>query len=174
MHNGKSTLAPTYTGPMKNYRKNRIETMQFFLCNDNINRCVKGTKREWVLSVPEVFEVWPVKLWIHLTSKEILSLEKACFRLPQQKETSPKRLFQDQPLALDLSAYPTPTYPDEFRTRRSRKNIRRNKKAPSIKHSNNCALALSMNANVRKLCMLPASALGCIVSLDSGKPPKVQ
>ena len=35
--------APTYTGTMVNYRKNRNERMQFFFCNDDIERCVKGT-----------------------------------------------------------------------------------------------------------------------------------
>jgi hypothetical protein len=69
----------------------------------------------------------------------------------------------------------TSTYPDEFPTRMtSWKLIRRNKKAPSTKHTNNCASALSLKARVHKLCMLPTPALGCIVSLDSGTPPKVQ
>ena len=174
VQHGKSTAAPTYTGPMKNYQKDRIETHQFFFCNDDIDRCVKGSKRKWVLSVPKVPEVWPVKIGTKLTKKEILSLENAGFRLPQLKEMSPRRLFQDRAAAVDLSAYPTPAYPDEFPTRRSGKLIRRNKKAPSTKHSNNCASALSLNAKVSKLCMLPAPALGCIVTLDSGKPPKVQ
>ena len=174
VQDGKSTAAPTYTGLMDNYRKNKKESMQFSFCNDDIERCVKGTKRKWVVSRPEVPKVWPVKLGTNLSTKEILSLENAGFRLPQQAEMSPRRLFQDQTLSIDLLAYPTPAYPDEFPTRRSGKNIRRNKKAPSTKHANNCASALSLKGTVRKLCMLPAPALGCIVSLDSGTSPKVQ
>jgi hypothetical protein len=174
VQDGKSTAAPTYTGLMDNYKKNRKESMQFFFCNDDIERCVKGTKRKWVVSRPAVPEVWPVKLGTNLSCKEILSLENAGFRLPQRKEMSPARLFQDQALSVDLSIYTIPAYPDEFPTRRSGKNIRRNKKAPSTKHANNCASALSFRGTVRKLCMLPAPALGCIVSLDSGTPPKVQ
>jgi len=41
----KATAAPTYTCNMDNYKKNSIDKMQFFFCNDNIERCVKGSKR---------------------------------------------------------------------------------------------------------------------------------
>jgi hypothetical protein len=174
VQDGKSTAAPTYSGLMDNFRKKRLDPQDFFFCNDDIERCVKGTKRRWVVSVPNVPEVWPVKLGTNLTCKEILALENAGFRLPQRKEMTPSRIFQDHPLPLDLASYTTPAYPDEFPTRRSGKLIRRNKKAPSTKHANNCASALSLKAKVHKLCMLPAPALGCIVSLDSGMPPKVQ
>ena len=40
----KSTAAPTYTGVMQNAHKKRLETMEFFFCNDDIERYVKGTK----------------------------------------------------------------------------------------------------------------------------------
>ena len=87
---------------------------------------------------------------------------------------TPSKLLHDHSLPLDLASYTTPAYPDEFPTRRSGKLIRRNKKAPSTKHANNCASALSLKAKVHKLYMLPALALGCIVLLDSGTPSKVQ
>ena len=54
IQDGKSTAAPTYTGLMDNYRKNRKDLMQFFFCNDDIERCIKGTRRKWVMSRPEV------------------------------------------------------------------------------------------------------------------------
>ena len=174
VQDGKSTVAPTYSGLMDNYRKKRLDPREFFFCRDNIERCVKGTRRRWVVSVPPIPEVWPVKLGTNLTCKEILSLENAGFRLPQRKELTPSQLFQDHPLPLDLASYTTPEFPDEFPTRRSGKLIRRNNKAPSTKHANNCASALSLNGKVQKLCMLPAPAFGCIVTLDSGTPPKVQ
>jgi len=113
-------------------------------------------------------------LGTNLTCKEILSLENASFRLPQRKEMTPSKIFQDHPLPLDLASYTTYAYPDEFPTRRSRKLIRRNNKAPSRKHANNCSSALSLKAKMHKLCMLLAPALRCIISLDSGTPPKVQ
>jgi hypothetical protein len=127
-----------------------------------------------VVSVPNVLEVWPVKLGTNLTCKEILSLESAGFKLPQRKELTPSSLFQDHPLPVDLASYKTHAYPDEFPTQRSGNLIWRNKKAPSTKHANNCASALSLKGIVRKLCMLPAPSLGCIVSLDSHTPPNVQ
>jgi hypothetical protein len=33
--------APTYTGIMQNTHKKRPEVMEFFFCNDDIERCVK-------------------------------------------------------------------------------------------------------------------------------------
>ena len=93
MQDGKNIATPTYTDLMDNYKKNREESMQLFLCNDDIERCVKGTKRKWVVSRPAVPEVWPVKLGTNLSCKEIMSLENAGFRLPQRKELSPTRLF---------------------------------------------------------------------------------
>jgi hypothetical protein len=42
----KPTVAPTYTGIMQNTHKKRPEVMEFFFCNDDIERCVKGTKRK--------------------------------------------------------------------------------------------------------------------------------
>ncbi len=161
-------------GPNDNYRKKRLDPREFFFCSDNIERCVKGRKMNWVVSVPPIPEVWPVKLGTNLTCKEILSSENAGFRLPLRKKMTPSQLFQDHLLPLDLASYTTPEFPDEFPTRRSRKLIRRNNKAPSTKHANNCASALSLNAKVHKLCMLPAPAFGYIVTLDSGTPPKVQ
>ena len=41
----KATAAPTYVGMMDNYKKTRLERHQFFFCNDDINRCVKGSRR---------------------------------------------------------------------------------------------------------------------------------
>jgi hypothetical protein len=44
----KPTVAPTYTGVMQNAHKKRPEVMEFFFCNDDIERYDKGTKRKWV------------------------------------------------------------------------------------------------------------------------------
>jgi hypothetical protein len=40
----KPTAAFTYTGVMQNTHKKRPKVMEFFFCNDDIERCVKGTK----------------------------------------------------------------------------------------------------------------------------------
>ena len=76
------TAAPTYNGLMVNYKKNRNDVMQFFFCNDDIERCVKGTKRKWVILVPEIPAIWPVKRGTNLSKQEILALEAARFQLP--------------------------------------------------------------------------------------------
>ena len=54
VRNNVATAAPTYTGLMVNYKKNHNDVMQFFFCNDDIEHCVKGTKRKWVISMPEI------------------------------------------------------------------------------------------------------------------------
>ena len=84
VRNNVATAAPTYTGPMVNYKKNRNDVMQFFFCNDDIERCVKGTKRKWVISVPEIPATWPVKRDTNLSKQEILALEAAGFQLLQR------------------------------------------------------------------------------------------
>ena len=52
---------------MDSYEKNKLERMQFFFCNDDIDKCVNGTKRKWVKSRPEILEVWPVKMGTNLS-----------------------------------------------------------------------------------------------------------
>jgi hypothetical protein len=68
----KPTVAPTYTGIIKNAHKTRPKVMEFFFCNDDIERCVKGTKRKWVQSRPDIPSIWLVKIRTNLSKKEIL------------------------------------------------------------------------------------------------------
>ena len=174
VQDGKSTAAPTYTGMMDSYKKNKLERMQFFFCNDDIERCVKGTRRKLVKSRPDVPKVWLVKMGTNLTQKEILALEGAGFQLQPRLQILPRRLFGDHDVPIDLSQYTPPALPDDHPKRRFGKNIRRNPKAPSTKNSNNCASALTVKGRLRKVCMIPLPAFGCIVTLDSGTPPKVE
>ena len=67
VQDGKSTAAPTYTGMMDSYKKNKLECMDFFFYNNDIDRCVKGMKRKWVKSRPEVLVVWLVKMGTNLS-----------------------------------------------------------------------------------------------------------
>jgi hypothetical protein len=80
----KSTAAPTYTGIIQNTHKKRPEVMEFFFCNDDIERCVKGTKRKWVQSRPDIPSIWPMKIGTNLSKKEILDFESAGFQLSQR------------------------------------------------------------------------------------------
>jgi hypothetical protein len=42
----KPKVAPTYTGIILHAHKKKSEVMEFFFCNDDIKRYVKGTKRK--------------------------------------------------------------------------------------------------------------------------------
>ena len=65
----------------------------FWFCWDDIDRCVKGTKRRWVLDWPEVPEVWPVLSGTNLNREETLLLQHAGFCLQERLVLSPRRLF---------------------------------------------------------------------------------
>jgi hypothetical protein len=169
-----ATAAPTYTGVMEHHQKKTDKVMEFFFCNDDIEHCVKGTKRRWVKSRPDIPNVWPVKIGTNLSRKEILDLERVGFQLPQRAVISPRRLFGMEELPANLSSYPIPTSPEEHPKIRSSKNIWRIKNVPTTKQANNCASSLTLNGQIRKVTMIPHPGFGCIISLDSGAPPKVQ
>ena len=174
VRNNVATAAPTYIGLMVNYKKNRNDVMQFFFCNDDIERCVKGTKRKWVISVPQIPATWPVKRGTNLTKQEILALEAAGFQLPQRQAISPRRLFGEHNGMHLLSSYPVPNEADEHPKIRGGKRIRRNLKAPTTMQANNSASALTLTAHIERATIVPHPGFGCIVSLISGKEPQVQ
>jgi hypothetical protein len=107
--------------------------MEFFFCNDDIERCVKGTKRKWVQSRPGIPSIWPVKIGTNLSKKEILDFESAGFHLPQRAVISPRRLFGTEELPFNLASFSTPASVDDCPKTRSGKSIRRNNNAPSTK-----------------------------------------
>jgi hypothetical protein len=168
----KSTAAPTYTGIMQNTHKKRLEVMEFFFYNNDIERCVKGTKRKWIESRPDIPSIWPVKIGTNLSKKEILDFESAGFQLPQRAVISSRRLFGTEELPFNLASFPTPASANDCPKTRSGKSIRRNNNAPSTKQANNCASALTLKGQIRKVTMIPHPRYGCIVTLDSGTPPK--
>jgi hypothetical protein len=153
------------------YQKNTDEVMQFFFYINDIERCVKGTKRRWVKSKPDVPNVWPVKIGTNLSRKEILDLEHVGF---QRALISLRRLFEMKELPSDLSSYPIPAFPDDHSKTRLGKNIRRNKNAPTTKHANNCTSSLTLKSHLCQVTMIPHQGFGCSITLDSRVPPKVQ
>jgi hypothetical protein len=170
----KPTVASTYPSVMQNAHKKRPEVMEFFFCNDDIECCVKGTKRKWVQSRPDILSIWPMKIGTNLSKKEILDFESAGFQLPQRAIISPRRLFGTEELPFNLASFPTPASVDDCPKTRSGKSIRRNNNAPSTKQANNYASALTLKGQIRKVTMIPHPGYGCIITLDSGAPPKVQ
>ena len=98
---------------MVNYKKNCNDVMQFFFYNDDIECCVKGTKRKWVISMPEIPTIWLVKRGTNLSKQEILALEAAGFQLPQRQAILLRRLFGGRSGMHLLSSYPVPDEADE-------------------------------------------------------------
>jgi hypothetical protein len=53
----KGIPAPTYRGKKIQYGGSKVIVTDFWFCPDDIERCVKGTKRSWVLNWPQVPDV---------------------------------------------------------------------------------------------------------------------
>jgi hypothetical protein len=77
-------------------------------------------------------------------------------------------------LPFDFFSYPIPVSPDDYPKTKSGKIIRRNNNAPTTKYANNCAFSLTLKGHLRKVMMIPHLGFGCIVTLDSKIPPKVE
>jgi hypothetical protein len=135
---------------------------------------VKGTKRRWVKSRPDVPNVWSVKFDTDLSRKEILDLEYVGFQLSQRVVISPRKLFGMEELPSNLSSNPIPASPIDHPKIRSGKNIRRNKNAPTTKHPNNCASSLTLKGHLFQVTMIPHPGFGCIITLNSGILPKIK
>ncbi len=178
IRNSKSTPAPTYTGEWRSVRMNRVETMQFFFCPDDIERCVKGTRRKWVVPYsatherPPIPDIWPVKFGTNLKRKEIQALEAAGFQLPQKEQVSPRRLFSEADLPSSALSIEVPKDADRYPGKRKSKIVRRQANAPSSKQRLSIGSALVLKASINKVTMVPHPGFGCIISLDSGTPPK--
>jgi hypothetical protein len=110
----KPMAAPTYIGIMLHAHKKKPKVMEFFFCNDDIERCVKGTRRKWVQSRLDIPSIWPMKIGTNLSTKEMLDLESTGFQLPQRAVISPRRLFRMEELPFNLASFPTPASPHEF------------------------------------------------------------
>jgi hypothetical protein len=97
----RATAAPTYTRVMVHYKKKTDKVMQFFFCNNDIERCLKNTRQRWVKFRPDIPNVWLVKIGTNLSKKEIIDLENVGFQLPQHVVIFPRRLFGMEELPFD-------------------------------------------------------------------------
>jgi hypothetical protein len=174
MQGNRSTAAPTYIGMIVHYKKEKEERTQFFFCNNDMEWHIKGTRRRWVQSRPNVLSIWPVKIGTNFSKKEILDLENVGFQLPQHAIISLWRLFRMEELPFDLSLYSTPASLDDHPKTLSCKNIGKNKNVPTTKYTNNCPSSRTMKGHLRQVTMIPHPRLGYIITLDFGIPPKVQ
>ena len=175
----KSTPAPTYTGLWHNTRRNVKETTEFFFCSDDIHRCVKGSRRKWVVQYsaeqerPSIPDVWPVKLGTNLKQCEILALEAAGFQLPQKVPVSPRRLFSTAPSPANLDSVPVPADADRYPGKREGKLVKRTATRPNPQQRLSMGSADSLKAQLRSVTMIPHPGHGCIIALDSMTPPDV-
>jgi hypothetical protein len=135
---------------------------------------LKGTRRRWIQSKPDVPSIWPVKIETNLSRKEIPDMKNAGFQLPQHAIISPRRFFEIEELPFDLSSYPTLASLDDYPKTRSSKIICKNNNAPTTKHTNNCASSLTLKGHLRKVTMILHPGFGYSVTVDSGIPPKAQ
>ena len=115
--NRKSTPAPIYSGLWRNVRLNREEQMQFFICADNIERCIKGSYCKSVIPYSDTLErppiptIWPIKIGTNLTRSEIVALENAGFQVPQKERIPLNQSFNNFSLPIDFLSLQVPENP---------------------------------------------------------------
>jgi hypothetical protein len=179
VRNVNATAAPTYTGVWTNIRRNTSERTEFFFCSDDIERCVKGSRRKWVAKysatqeMPPIPAVWPVKLGTNLNITEIRALEAAGFQLPEKRPVSPRRLFSSAPPPANLSSLPVPADADRYPGKRDGKMVKRTATRPNPPQRLSMGSSDTLRARLRSVTMIPHPGHGCIIGLDSGIPPNV-
>jgi hypothetical protein len=97
-------------------------------------------------------------------------LENVGFQLLHFANMSLKRLLCSK-VPFNLTSYPTQPFPDDHPITRSSKNIQRNNKVPSTKHTNNCASTLTLKGLLRQITMIIYPKFGCIITLNFGIRP---
>jgi hypothetical protein len=150
---------------------------KFFLCPDDIEHCVKGSRRKWVDKFstdqerPPIPPVWPIKIGTNLTRLEILKLKNVGFQLPQKERIMPTCLFNTSAPPLDLSGIDVPTTSDSYPSSRQSKSTRRSATAPSTKQMKMVASARAMGGTILKVTMIPRPGFGCVLTLQSKHAP---
>ena len=176
--NGRSTPAPTYTGVWRNVRLNREQPMQFFICTNDIERCVKGLRWKWFVLFsnnkdrPPIPLTWPVKVGTKLSHQEIDMLKNADFQLPQKEHITPTRLFNISAPPIDLSGVPVPLNLDSYPSVKKSKTVRRSTNQPLSKQMQVVGSAIAMQASILRVTMIPQPGFGCIVTLQSKPSPR--
>ena len=115
-----------------------------------------------------------MKIRTNFSKKKILDFGNVGFQLPQCTIIFPKRLFGMEELLFNLVSFPTPASINDYPKIRSDKSIRRNNNTSNIKQANNYASAFTLKGQICKVTMILHLGYGCIITLDSGAPPKVQ
>jgi hypothetical protein len=153
-------LSPTPRAPLHRHtlvfgtitNSQHLRSRKLFFCPDDIEHCVKGSRRKWVDKFSADQEqtpippLWPVKIGTNLTRPEILKLENAGFQLPQKERITP-RLFNTSVTPLDLSGVDVPANPNSYPSSRQSKSTRRSATAPSTKKNADGRICTSYGRN---------------------------
>jgi hypothetical protein len=168
----KGTTAPTYQGRNTQYGGTKVIVSDFWFCPDDIERCVKGSKRSWVLDWPQVPNVWPVLSGTNLTREETLLLQDAGFKLQERPSMSPRRMFALSNLfEAPVFDHPGPPNPEVHPSTRNSKSVRRNANIPTAEHRNKWESARNIKRMVLGVTVLLFPGLRAIVLLESEVEP---
>ena len=160
----------TYSG-QKDFHTRHLTASEFWFCPDDINRCVKGGPKSWVVDWLAIPMVWPVKIGTNLTRREVLSLKEAGFQLEQRGALSPHRQVQSQSnMPLPRLHFKAPVDPDAHPTIRNNHHIRRNPDVPTVDHHNKWkSAALIPSCRLISLTAIPYPGYGCVATIDCGR-----
>jgi hypothetical protein len=168
----KGTLASKYQSRKTQYGGNKEIVMDFWFCPDDIERCVKGTKRSWVLDWPQVPDVWHILSSTNLTCQETLLLQDAGFKLQERSLMSPQHMFTLSNLfEAPVFDHLGPPNPDNYPITRNSKSIRQNANASTAEHHNKWKSIRNIKGTVFGITVLSFPGLGAIISLESGIEP---
>ena len=93
VRHGKPIVASTYKGKKREYKGTTIEIEEFWFCPDPIACCVMGPKRSYVLTRPEILEIWHVLTSTNLTRTKGIELEEFRFHVQSSVPIFPRRLL---------------------------------------------------------------------------------
>jgi hypothetical protein len=165
----KGTPAPTYRGRKTQYGGNKEIVTDFWLCPEDIEHCMKGTKRSWIINWPHVPDIWPVLSGTNLTRQETLLLQDAGFKLQDHPSMLPRHMFTLSNLfEASIFDHPGPPNPDIYPTTQSNKSIWRNANAPTAEHRNKWESTCNIKRMVLGVTAFPFPGLEAIISLESG------
>ena len=143
--------------------------MQFFFCSDDIERCIKGSRRKWVIPYSDTHErppiptIWLVKIGTNLICSEIVALENTRFQLPQRERVPLNQSFNNFALPVDFSSLQVPENPDHFPGTRKSKSVRQSNVGLSSKQLLSINSAMALEASISEVTMIPQPGFGCII-----------